>query len=158
MKKFFLLFSILFLFCQAAISQTLPKNITVTLVPSTTHQTLTESWANAGSEISVKAFKTMTLCTQLDINDSTNFRVKVLYKTATGGTLYNSMILNPSASVVSLEPEYYELNVDADGNYCFDVGVRSMNFVQVQVQVGDLGEGETPTAGVVLAMYAQLSE
>jgi hypothetical protein len=128
-------------------------NTTKNLVTTDSPQTITGAWVDAGTEIAIGGFTRMAICTQLDINSTTDFRIRVQYKIASGGTKYDSMILSPGASSVKIEPEYYELNVDADGNYCFDVSLIGMNYVQVQIMAGTAGS----PAGRVLAMYANLS-
>jgi hypothetical protein len=148
MKKIFLaLILAIFLTANCA----LVENTNVTL--TSTSQALTASWADLGSEISIRGFTRMAIWLNVDINSTNNLRVRVLYKIASGGTQYNAQILTPSASDVKLENEYYEFNVDADGNYVFDVGLIGANYCQVQVIAGTLGS----PAGKILAAYATLS-
>lgn len=106
-----------------------------------TSQTLTDSWANLGDVIDTRDQEAIALWLKVDINNSQNFRLRVLAKqTSASSDLYSLPIKTSSSSDVKLEAEYYELNVDSDINIVLDIGVGDLvQFIQVQVMVGTVG-------------------
>ena len=154
MKKFFsILFFLVFLSFAIPVNGQVVYNEVRTVVDTVTPQTLTGAWVDMGNEIPIRGFSKLALWLQVDINSSVNLRIRFKYLIASAGNEYDPVILTPSASDVKIEPEYYELNVDADGNYVFDVGLIGANYVQPQVMAGTAGS----PAGKILGAYATLS-
>ena len=104
-------------------------------------QDLTTNWADLGSEIDVGQGGMLHLWLTIDINDGANVRVRLQDKhTSAGAEEYSRPIINATASVVKVEQEYFEFNVDEDAKYhmTFDLD-RKTSYVQVQVQAGTVG-------------------
>lgn len=112
------------------------------LVASTSPQDLTTDWADVGGEIDTTNKRgKLHLWIKLDINNSNNFRIKLLDKHASAGAdEYERLIKSASASVVHVEKAYYEWNVDEDGKFhlTFDLD-GGTDYVQVQAQVSATG-------------------
>lgn len=104
-------------------------------------QNLTGSWVDLGSEIKTEAQKTLAVFAVLDINDSLNARVRFLGKHASAhADEFTLPIRTISSSDVKLEPEYLELNTDADQKMILSVELyKVVPYVQVQVQAGTVG-------------------
>lgn len=120
--------------------------------------TLTTSWQDLGAlvpggpEINVMDCMSVTLWLKVDINDSQNVRVRMVGIPQTGSSdLYNPPIMTVNASIVRVEPEVIELNVDADQNILLSFPtVDQVPLIKFQVQVGTLGAtaGTLTGAGV----------
>jgi hypothetical protein len=119
---------------------------------NTVAQTITGSWVDLGPEIETAGYKNIGLWYSIDINDSLNVRLRMLAKTALGAAdEYQSQIRTVTASSVCLEPEYFELNNDADQKAIISICIDNLApVVQFQVQAGTAGA----TPGTVLASYS----
>lgn len=120
----------------------------------TSPQNLTASWADLGSEKIVPGFKTAALWLDVDINDSSNVRIRCLAKRAPAtGLEYVLPINTVGASSVAVEDEYFELNVDADQQIIVKVTLDNViPVIQWQVIAGTLGAsaGQIETAYMTL--------
>lgn len=110
-------------------------------------QAFTTSWVDLGSEINTHGVKTMGVWLKLDINDTLNPRIRALGKLTKGATdEYELMIKSVNTSVVNIEGEYYEWNVDADSNDLLQIDLDYLvPFVQLQISCGTKGS----TAGEI---------
>ena len=78
-------------------------------------QTLTNSWEDLGEEIDCRDCHSIGVFLTIDINSSTNVRIKALGKHTKAGTEeYNMPIKTVSSSDVKIEDEYLEFNDDSD--------------------------------------------
>ena len=110
----------------------------------------TGSWANLGPIIDASGSDAVGIWINLDINDSTNFRVRAVGRLTATGDDYLMPIRSASASDVKVEGEYIEFNVDADQKMILEVGTdQVVPFLQFQVQVGVVGA----SAAIVLSAY-----
>ena len=118
----------------------------------TSAQNFTASWVNYGSEISTDGHARISLWFDIDINDTTDARVRILAKHTRGGVdEYTFPIETVSDSVVSVEDEYVEFADDEDGKrvISFDLD-EIIRFVQVQIQAGKLG---APAGQILSSKY-----
>jgi hypothetical protein len=117
----------------------------------TAAETLTAAWADIGPEIPMHGYNRLKLWTTLDINLSTDTRIRVLEKHTSGGSEeYDPVIETVSASDTKVESDYWEFNVDADAlNTLVFKGDGLTPYVQVQGMVGTLGG----TAADIDALY-----
>jgi hypothetical protein len=116
-----------------------------------TAQNLTNSWADIGSEIDLRRYRYLTLWINLDINDSNNARIRILWKRALAGTdEYVLPIKAIGASDIKVEPHYIEFNVDEDRLMVigFDL-LNTAAIIQVQVMAGTVGA----SAGQIDSIY-----
>jgi hypothetical protein len=105
-------------------------------------QNLTTSWAalGSGSNVSVSGKKIAALYVVLDINNSSNARVRALGRHTTSGATYVMPIKTVAASDVKIEDEYYEFNVDEDQNMLLTWDLDGVvNYLDFQVQVSATG-------------------
>jgi len=114
-------------------------------------QTLTGTWTNLGSEINTAKSNYINIMLKLDINSSQNFRLKMVCRHTSGGDNFSRLIQTPTASVVNVQTEYYELAVDADTNMVEVFALKGCPYVVFQVQVGTVG---IPAGIVTEAKYA----
>ena len=106
-----------------------------------TPQDLTANWADLGAEIDMQGFSKLAAFLTLDINGSTNARIRALAKLDKDGTKeYWLPIKVVGASAITIEAEYYEWNVDADAETVLSIDTDGLvPFVQLQVQAGAVG-------------------
>lgn len=104
-------------------------------------QTITGSWADLGPEVGVGGAKWAGIFLNVDIDTSVNIRVRVLAKhTEDHADEFSLPIKTVGSSVVLVEAEYFELNVDSDQKIMLSVDLdRLVPFIQVQVQAGTVG-------------------
>jgi hypothetical protein len=118
-------------------------------------QNLTANWVDLGAELPVGGARVIGLYVELDINGSTNARVRAMAKHESAGTLeYALPIRTAGASSIAVEPEYMEFNVDADQNVLLIVEPEGLAlYVQFQVQAGAVGApaGQIDSAVVMTA-------
>lgn len=116
-------------------------------------QLLTGAWADLGPVIDVRDTETLSLWLNLDINNSTNVRVRMVgLKTADAADFYLMPIKTVNAAVVNVNQEYYELDVDADQKIVLAFSTFDLlPFVKFQVMAGVLGApaGEIDGASLV---------
>jgi hypothetical protein len=110
-------------------------------VLKSTPQDLTDAWADVGSEIDMRGYNSLGIWLNLDVNSSSNMRIRALAKLDSAGTTeYNMPIKTVGASAVLLENEYFEWNVDADNNFFFDIETSGhVAYIQLQAQVSAVG-------------------
>lgn len=116
----------------------------------TTPTDFTANWAQLGSEIDMRGYNTLLLYGVLDINDSTNARIRVVGRHTSLGTDYPVAIETVSSSDIKVEAEYIEFNVDADQNMILKVKTDGIPYVAVQIQAGAVGA----SAGHFDSVYA----
>ena len=121
------------------------------LVAPASPQTITAAWANLGAALYVAGASTTILYPNLDTNDSTNIRFRLLMQlTDTDAVVRLPPIRTVGASAVLVEPEYIEYNLDED--QAIPLGWQldgAVPYVQFQVIAGALGV----TAGIILSAY-----
>jgi hypothetical protein len=106
-------------------------------------QNLTAVWADLGSELAVAGAKSLGLWMNLDINDSSDVRVRLLAKHTGAGTEEHVLPIKVvSASSIALEDEYFEFTDDADQSMILFWDLEGLvPYVQFQVIAGTLGAG-----------------
>lgn len=105
-------------------------------------QDFTSSWADIGSEIDKRGYTEVWIYGTLDINDSTDCRIRALGKIESGGTFEgNFMIETISATDVKVAGEYIEFNSDSDQSFILKIDAGAVPFIQLQVVAGTLGGG-----------------
>ena len=105
-------------------------------------QNVGTGWADLGSEYQLGGARTCALYARVDINTSTNVRVRFLAKHASAhADEFVLPIRTVSASDVKVEDEYLEFNVDADQNMILSADLDGcVLYGQWQVQAGALGD------------------
>jgi hypothetical protein len=106
-----------------------------------TPQAFTASWVDIGPEIDMNGYSKLGIFATLDINDSTNARIRALAKLDSGGTKeYNLQIKTTAAAAITIENQYYEWNVDADCETYLEVETNGLiPFIQLQIEAGAVG-------------------
>lgn len=121
----------------------------------TTAQAFTASWVNIGSEFKVQGFRKMALWLDIDINDTTGARVRVLVKRATAGASaeYSLPTAVVTASDDAITANIQELSSDADQQIVLKYDLDNLFvYVQVQIEAAVVGAG----AGQVESIYFTL--
>jgi len=118
-------------------------------------QDLTGSWLDCGDEIFCSGYDAVFLFFTIDINDSTDIRIRALGKhTSTGAEEYNLPIKTISSTVVSIDDEYFELANDSDQLVIVQVQTnRGIPYLQVQIEAGTVGA----SCGQIDALYYTLA-
>jgi hypothetical protein len=118
-------------------------------------QNLTANWVDLGAELHVAGAKAIGLWVTLDINDSTNARVRLIAKhTSAGAEEYVVPIRTVGASDVAVEDQYHEFNDDADQSMLLSWALDGLvPYVQFQIQAGAVGAaaGQIDAAHVTTA-------
>ncbi len=112
-------------------------------------QTISTAWQDLGGELNASMDSAACLLANVVRNDTVNVRFRALAKhTAAGADEYSMPIETVGSAAVSVEPEYKELNVDADQNIalCWDT-MNGVPLVQFQVSASAVNT----TAGTVSA-------
>ena len=105
-----------------------------------TVQNLTAAWVNLGPEIGTDGHNAIVLWLDIDINDTTNVRFRILAKHTSGGDEYVLPIKTETASVVNIADEYFEFVTDVDAKRVIGIALaRIIPFIQVQIQAGAVG-------------------
>jgi hypothetical protein len=114
-------------------------------------QDLTALWVDLGSEVDCRGYNTIGIWITLDINDSTDARIKVLAKHTFGGAEEYSMPISiVGATDVKITEEYMEFDVDADQLIVISCTTANIiPYIQVQVQADVVGA----VAGQIDAAY-----
>ncbi len=104
-------------------------------------QNLTDSWVDLGFEIECISYNTLAVWIELDINLSSNARIRAIAKHASGGANeYVLPIKTVSATDIKVDAEYTEFNTDADQSMVLSVELANVvPFVQFQIQAGTVG-------------------
>jgi len=121
------------------------------LVAVASPQTITAAWVDLGDELETDGAADIALWVNLDIQGSTNIRLRLLAKHASEGTdEYIPQIYTEGASAILIEDEYIEFNVDADHKAPVVWKLNGLYpYTQFQVMAGALGG----TAGIILSAY-----
>jgi hypothetical protein len=122
-------------------------------------QNFTNGWAALGPEISVDGFTRATLWVNVDINDTTDARIRCVGRAVSGGSDFELPIYNPSVAgaagtyVVLAEGEAIELNDDVDQKLVitWDIG-NTIPFIQFQIYAAI--PGASPGQILVADTYA----
>lgn len=115
-------------------------------------QDLTGAWVDLGEVIDVRDVKLIALWLKLDINDSTDVRIRALAKTSETSDDYVFPIKSASSSAVSLQDEYYEFTDDTDQNMLLDFEVGDIvPFIKFQVMAGTVGASAGNIADAVVS-------
>lgn len=118
-------------------------------------QDFTVAWVDLGAEIPVWGRTHIGLFLDLDVNDSLDMRIKVLYKhTLAHANEYDGPVKVLSASDCKIEPIYYEFNTDVDQKIYLSIPLDGdVPFVQFQIQAGTAGAtpGQVANAEYTLA-------
>ena len=101
------------------------------------------AWADLGGEIPVAGRTHIGLWIDVDVNDSTDLQLKILYKHTSGhADEFEMPIKVLSATDVKVEPGYFELNSDADQKLYLSFPLDGLvPYVQFQIKAGTLGAG-----------------
>jgi hypothetical protein len=103
-------------------------------------QALTALWVDLGSQLLLEGAQRLGVYINLDINGSTNARVRLVARHATGGDDHVLPIRTVAAAVVTVEDEFIEFNVDADQLMLLSWDLDGLvQFAVVQVQAGAVG-------------------
>jgi len=121
------------------------------LVAPASPQTITGAWADLGAELHVAGAGAAGLWANLDINGSTDVRLRLLAKrTSAGADEYVPPIRTVGASVVAVEDEYIEFTNDVDQKMLISWNMDGLiPYIQFQVMAGTLGA----PAGIILSAY-----
>lgn len=112
-----------------------------------TAQDFTASWVDYGGEISTDGHSIVALWLNIDINNTENVRLRILAKHTEGGSGYILPLKTETATIVTVEDEYFEFTTDEDARRVISFTLdRVIPFVQVQIQAGTVGA----TAGQIL--------
>lgn len=117
-------------------------------------QDLTGAWVDLGGVIPTSNAEAIGLYLTLDINGSTNARVRMLTLHTSGGTEHVLPIRTVGASAVAVEDEYIEFTDDADQSMLLSWTLAGIiPFVQFQVSTGAVGApaGQIDAANIVIA-------
>jgi len=117
-----------------------PENIIVAASP----QNFTASWALLGTpaEYYVQGARKLALFLSLDINGSTDLRIRALARMAAAGASYTLPIATVGSSVVEIEDEYLEFTDDADQLIVLSWDLEGLvPYVRFEIIAGTLGGG-----------------
>lgn len=106
-----------------------------------TPQVITVDWENLGPVLDCRAMNMIALWLKVDINDSQDVRIRARMKhDAISSDYYFLPIRATYPTVVRINPEYKELDTDADQNVVLSWTLDHMvPFIQFQVQAGHIG-------------------
>ncbi|CAK0762888.1 hypothetical protein CCP3SC1AL1_310006 [Gammaproteobacteria bacterium] len=106
-------------------------------------QNLTNAFANLGSTINVGDAKECVLWAKVDIGTSTNVQFKIWGKIEEDSTdLYEFPIKTITASLIKIEDEVVELNVNVDQNIMISFTTNyTVPYIQIQVKDSASGTG-----------------
>lgn len=113
------------------------------------------AWADIGSALIVGGAHFVSAWVDVTINSSNDVRFRLVGLTESGGSAYTLPIQTAGAGAVSVEDEYYELNVDADQKMVLTWELSgAVPFVKFQAQVGTAGgtAAQLDSASLVTAM------
>lgn len=131
---------------SAEIAPLWSRNVTAAVTIASA-QNVTTSWVDLGAavEVGTQGYKTIGLWLNIDINDSTNVRVRAKYKhTAADTDEYDGIIAAIDVSGTpfntKVQPSYQEYDVDADGKVVLPYDVANyIPYVQFQVTAEVVG-------------------
>ena len=126
-----------------------------TLVAAAAPQSFTANWVDLGVELFVAGAEVIGIWLNLDVNDSTNMRIRLIAKhTTAGADEYVIPIRTVSAGAVNVQAEYVEFSTDADQKMLLSAALDSIvAYVQFQIQAGAVGAaaGQVDSAFVTTA-------
>ena len=108
-----------------------------------TPQTITETWADVGSEIPTNNFSFFTSYIDLDVNDSENVQLRYRAVFEEGGDDYIIPLKTIKRITVKLDDFSYEVNSDTDQKFVLEEEIDdTVSFIKLQVRA--LTAGTTP--------------
>ena len=108
----------------------------------TSAQNVTSVWTDVGSPVEVTGYARIVYDLDVDINDSSNVRLRLVRKTSSTDTVDRLfMIETVGTSDIKVEDTYYEFNDDADIQAVLDFNIIPVQYLQLQTQVS--AEGST---------------
>lgn len=127
-------------------------NALVTLIPATTPLVLSTSWQDVGLVMVSGDFDLAAFWLDIDINNSTDMQFKLLGSGSEAFTsAYELPIQDVSATKVGIQPQVFEISVDADQKVIIPVSISDgIPYIKLQAKV--LVAGVTP--GRVLSAFA----
>ena len=100
----------------------------------TSAQTLTDAWADLGSEIDMRGYNNLNIYITVDINDSIDVRLKTLGKYESAGTdEFDFSIETTDSGSVKINPKYYEFNSDIDQLQIMKIPTNGIPYIQLQI-------------------------
>lgn len=103
-------------------------------------QDLTGDWVNLGDEIPTAGSRWATLWTELDINDSTGVRVRLVGRHTLGGADYPVPTLTIGAVAVDVQAGYFEFPLNENQNLPLGWDINgTFPFCQFQVMATVVG-------------------
>jgi len=113
--------------------------------------TLGTGWHTVGTAFACGGARYLNAFMDITVNLSTDVRVRLQGLHESGGTAYDLAIATASASVISVEPEYVEFNVDADASQSLTWELYGVYpYAQLQACVGTAGGTAAYVNGVYL--------
>ena len=105
------------------------------------NQALTAGWVDVGNEFECTKLENVLIWIDIDINDSQDFRIRLLAKTAKGGTdEYFLPIRTVSPTVNRIQQEYIEFTEDIDQKILAESSLdHVIPWMQIQCQAGVAG-------------------
>lgn len=103
-------------------------------------QTLTDTMADLGGEITTTGFNYLIIYIEIDINLSNDVQLQALSKHTTAGSdEYVDAIFTEGSSDIKVEPDYLEFNVDEDKKYKLVYKLNGASYIQLQARVVTVG-------------------
>ncbi len=103
-------------------------------------QTLTETWTDCGDSINIREYDRILIWNDLTINDSLNFRIRLVTRLTEDGDDYSLPISINGTDNVRLNHEYIEYDLDIDQKLVYSWDIDNLSsWIQLQVQVGEAG-------------------
>ena len=113
-------------------------------------QTLTDTMADLGGEITTTGYNYLIIYIEIDINDSTDVQLQALSKHTSAGTdEYIDAIFTEGSSIIKVEPDYIQFNVDENKKYKLVYRLNGADYIQLQVMAVVVGG----TAGQIDSCY-----
>ena len=125
----------------------------LSILPSA--QDFTAAWVDLGSTtIEVEGVEKIAIWLVIDINNTTDARIRLVGLLEEGGTEYPFPIQTVSATVVAVAPEYKEFSNDVDQNVPLSWDLDAIvPFCKFQIQAGTVGA----TAGQITSAHITTS-
>lgn len=115
---------------------------------NTDPQNFTTSWVDLGVEINILTFVCLTAWLDIDVNDSTSLKARLVYRQTSGGTNYNMMYSIPNGGDEDVYSHNYTFPNNIDRKICLDFSLKmNKKFAQIQIKAGVVGAA----AGQILA-------
>ena len=126
------------------------------LVAVAAPQAFTAAWVDMGGILDVRGAGNIGLYVNLDINNSTDCRVRLIALHTDGGDEYVVPIYTVTAGAVNVQDQYHEFSDDADQNMLLEWELKGIvPFAQFQIQCAVVGAtaGQIDAANVVTGVY-----